>query len=96
MVTLLIGYLAGSRARRVRVTPNPDGSLSVQRESSHLLRRAWRSLLGSWIVFLIAFALLTPFPSGSNADTWWCVSWATGMTFVYAVLRKARANHQAE
>jgi hypothetical protein len=94
MVTLLIGYLAGFRSRRFRVTPNPDGSATVTRESSHLGRRAWRSLLGSWIVFLIAFALLTPFSAGSNADTWWCVSWATAMTMLYAVLRERRAQHK--
>jgi len=91
MFALVVSYLAGSRSRRVRVTPNADGSFTVQRESSHLLRRAWRSLFGSWLVFLVGFSLATPFSAGSNADTWWCVSWATGMTIVYAVLRQQRA-----
>jgi hypothetical protein len=38
--TLMVGYLAGSRSRRVRVTPNAADSLTIQSESSHLLRRA--------------------------------------------------------
>jgi hypothetical protein len=91
MLTLMVGYLVGSRSRRIRVTANSDGSATVTRESSHFVRRAWRSIVGSWVVFLIGFALLTPFSAGSNADTWWCVLWATAMTIVYAVLRERRA-----
>jgi hypothetical protein len=91
MLGLLAGYLLGSRSRRVRVTDNADGSLTIQRESSHLVRRGWRSLLGSWVVFVVGFALLDPFQSGSNAASWWAVSWATAMTIVSAVLRRARA-----
>ena len=96
MLAPIVGYVAGSRSRRVRVTPNSDGSTTVATESSHLFRRMWRSLLGTWIVFLIAFALLTPFSSGSNADTWWCVLWATAMTIVYALLRARRRQQRVE
>lgn len=65
------------RYRRYYAKSNQDSSVTVVSHGPVVGagRYLWKSVAGTFIVFVVAFALINPFAHYTTAADWWAISW---------------------